>query len=132
VNLLSFGWAIIFGPLISVVAIGAMVASIYIPSPLWAGLSMFLFGVGPTVWVINTVTLRQAVTPGGLLGRVSALFLTVNAGARPIGAALGGAIGALYGPTSCIVVAAIGFLVQVTIIICSPIRELKHLPSAQI
>ena len=59
-----------------------------------AGTSFFLFGFGPIVWTITSTTLRQTVTPGAMLGRVSAMFLTVDMGARPLGAALGGVVGA--------------------------------------
>ena len=34
---------------------------------LLAGLSFFLFGAGPIIWTISSVTLRQHVTPAGLL-----------------------------------------------------------------
>ena len=89
--------------------------------------SSFLFGAGPIVWVISTTTLRQTVTPEGLLGRVSALFMTANSGARPIGAAIGGVIGAFAGPTACIVVAAIGFVLQAVIIVASRAARLERL-----
>lgn len=127
---MSFGNAVAFGPLVSVAAIVAMVATLQWPSGFLAGLSFFLFGAGPIVWVISSTTLRQAVTPEALLGRVSALFMTANTGARPIGAALGGLIGAGYGAEACIVVAAIGFLIQAAIILRSPIPSLARLPAA--
>jgi hypothetical protein len=50
---------------------------------LLAGTAFFLFGVGPIVWTITSTTLRQSVTPHAMLGRVSAVFLAVNAGSRP-------------------------------------------------
>ena len=126
---MSFGNAVAFGPLVSVAAIAAMVATLQWPSGALAGLSFFLFGAGPIVWVISSTTLRQAVTPEALLGRVSALFMTANTGARPIGAAIGGLIGAGYGAEACIVVACIGFLLQAAIILRSPVPALERLPA---
>lgn len=82
---------------------------------------------GPIVWVISTTSLRQTVTPEGLIGRVSALFMTANTGARPIGAAIGGLVGALFGPASCIVLAATGFLLQAAIILASRAARLESL-----
>jgi hypothetical protein len=41
------------------------------------------------IWTISTTTLRQALTPPAMMGRVNAIFLTANAGARPVGAAIG-------------------------------------------
>jgi predicted MFS family arabinose efflux permease len=127
---LSFGTAVVVGPLVSLVAALMMAATIWLPSGILAGASFFLFGAGPIVYVISQVTLRQTVTPGALLGRVSALFMTANTGARPIGAALGGAIGAAYGPSACIIVAAVGFAIQSGIILWSPLPRLARLPEA--
>lgn len=127
---MSFGSAVAFGPLVSVAAIAVMLATLWWPSGVLAAASFFLFGAGPIVWVISSTTLRQAVTPEGLLGRVSALFLTANSGARPIGAALGGLIGASWGAEACIVVAGVGFLVQAAIILRSPVPALARLPAA--
>lgn len=127
---LPFGSAILLGPFVSVAAALTMAATVWLPSGLLAGASFFLFGAGPVVWVVSSTTLRQTVTPHGVLGQVSAIMLTVNAGARPIGAALGGLIGARYGESACLVVAAIGFVLQAAVITASPMRSLRTLPAA--
>ncbi|MDR6856693.1 MFS transporter [Variovorax guangxiensis] len=126
---LPLGRAIQFGPAISVPAALAMVATLAVPSGLLAGVSMFLFGVGPIVWVIASTTLRQTVTPGLMLGRVSALFLAANAGMRPLGAALGGAVGAAWGEPACLLLALAGFGLQAWLIFASPMRSLRGLPA---
>ncbi len=104
-----------------------MVLTILLPSPLLAGFSFFLLGVGPIVWVISTTTLRQTVTPPDLLGRVSAINIMAQ-GARPIGAGIGAFIGASYGTELCLMVAAIGFLAQAAVILASPVVRLAHQP----
>jgi hypothetical protein len=106
-----------------------MVTTLAVPSGILAALSFFLFGVGPIIWVITSTTLRQTVTPGAMLGRVSAIFLTVNTGARPIGAALGGLVGARWGEPACLVLALAGFVVQAWIIFDSEVRVLERLPA---
>jgi predicted MFS family arabinose efflux permease len=126
---LPFGRAIQIGPAISVLAASTMVATLAVPSGILAALSFFLFGVGPIIWVITSTTLRQTVTPGAMLGRVSAIFLTVNTGARPIGAALGGLVGARWGEPACLVLALAGFAVQAWIIFDSEVRVLERLPA---
>ena len=126
---LSFGPAIVFGPLVSVAAMGVMVATLAWPSGAMAGLSFLLFGFGPIVWTITSTTLRQTVTPGAMLGRVSAMFLTVNMGARPLGAALGGLVGARWGEEASLWLALAGFALQAVLIAASPIRRLAHLPA---
>jgi hypothetical protein len=54
--------------------------------------------------------------------------MTANTGARPIGAALGGALGVAFGPTSCILLAGLLVLVRAAIIWASPVRRLERLP----
>ena len=105
-----------------------MVATLWMPSRILVGSSFFLFGAGPILWTISQTTLRQTVTPDALLGRVSALFMTASAGARPVGAAIGGAVGIAYGPEAGIVIAALGFVVQALLILTSAVPKLTALP----
>jgi predicted MFS family arabinose efflux permease len=122
-----FGICVAMGPIAGLMAAFVMVLTILIPSPLLAGLSFFLLGVGPILWVISTTTLRQTVTPPDLLGRVSAINIMAQ-GARPIGAGIGAFIGGSYGMELCLVVAAIGFLAQAAVILVSPVLRLAHQP----
>jgi predicted MFS family arabinose efflux permease len=126
-RVLSFGQVIALGPIAGFAAALVMLLTIWIPSPLLAALSFFLVGAGPIIWVISTATLRQTVTPRALLGRVSAINITTY-GARPLGAALGAAIGALYGAEACLIVAALGFLIQAAVIVASPVPRLARQP----
>ena len=131
---MNFGIAVVTGPLFSVAAGLVMLATLWFPSATWAAASFFLFGAGPVLWVVSSTTLRQTVTPSAMLGRVSALFLTVNAGSRPVGAALGAGIAAALpgaaGLQACIVVVALGFAAQALVIVCSPLLRLQSLPEA--
>ena len=127
---LPFGRAILVGPFTSVAASLVMAATVLRPTGVLAAISFFMFGAGPILWAITSTTLRQTVTPGAMLGQVSAIFLTVNTGVRPIGAALGGAIGAAYGEQACLIIAALGFVVQAGVITWSPVRTLRQLPAA--
>jgi predicted MFS family arabinose efflux permease len=127
IRALPFGVVIALGPLGGLVAAVVMVLTIWTPSVLLAGLSFFLIGAGPIVWVISTATLRQTVTPSVLLGRVSAINITAY-GARPVGALIGAVVGGLYGAPTCLVVAALGFLVQAVVIVASPVLQLARQP----
>ncbi|MDO9286582.1 MAG: MFS transporter, partial [Aquabacterium sp.] len=127
---LPFGRVVVVGPAVSVVAMATMVATLAWPSGVLAGASFFLFGAGPILWTISSTTLRQTVTPQAVLGRVSALFLTVNMGARPLGAALGALVGDTWGAAACLVLALAGFGVQAAVIFASPVRPLQRLPAA--
>lgn len=125
---LPYGQAVLLGPLVSVAAAFVMAASTRWPQPVLAGLSFFLFGAGPIIWTISSTTLRQHVTPPDLLGRVGAIFLTVNAGARPVGSLIGAAAGAGLGAAACLWLAALGFVLQALVIAGSPVRVLQVLP----
>jgi len=124
----SFGTMVIIGPSFGLMAAAVMLATIWVPSLYVAGLSFFLFGAGPILWTISTMTLRQAVTPSALLGRVSAFIMTATFGARPIGAAIGASIAAHFGASACLVVATAGFALQLLVIGASPVCRLTALP----
>lgn len=127
---LAFGLVVAIGPLAGLAASVAIAATIWIPIAALAGLGFFLMGAGPILWVISTTTLRQVVTPEALLGRVSAINIMAY-GARPLGAALGAAIGDLWGGEACLVVAALGFLAQALVILVSPLPRLARQPRPQ-
>jgi MFS family permease len=128
-RMLAFGNVIVIGPLAGFIAALVMALTIAIPSFALAALSFFLMGAGPTLWIISSTTLRQSVTPDHLLGRVSAVIATATWGCRPIGAAVGALIGGTYGVETCIVAAALGFLIQAGIILASPVPRLARQPA---
>jgi predicted MFS family arabinose efflux permease len=124
---LAFGTVIGLGPVTGFVAAGVMALTTFIPSPWLAGLSFFLLGVGPILWVISTTTLRQSVTPPRLLGRVSAINI-MSYGARPVGAALGAVIGGFFGAEACLYLAVAIFGTQALVILMSPAVSLASQP----
>jgi predicted MFS family arabinose efflux permease len=126
-HMLALGTVISIGPISGLAAALVMVATIWLPYPPIAGLSFFLMGAGPILWVVSTTTLRQTVTPPVLLGRVSAIN-SLAYGARPLGSAIGAAVGGLYGAEACFILAAIGFALQATLILLSPVRALQRQP----
>ena len=128
VGALPFGRAIQLGPAFSVLGSALMLATWAVPSAVLAGLSFFLFGFGPILWTITSLTLRQTVIPSVMLGRVSAVFLTVNMGARPVGAALGGYVGAHWGEVACLLLSLLLFGVQMVVILRSSVSRLRSLP----
>src|SRR6201996_3199462 len=124
---LAFGTVIGLGPVTGFVAATVMAVTTFVPSPLLAGLSFFLLGVGPILWVISTTTLRQSVTPPRLLGRVSAINI-LSYGARPLGSALGAIVGGFYGAEACLYLAVAIFGLQALVIILSPALSLSRQP----
>lgn len=128
VALLPFGQAILLGPYFSVVAALTMAMTLYWPQGGLAALSYFLFGVGPIIWTITSTTLRQTVTPRALMGRVTAINIVASSGARPLGAALGGVVGAHFSVSVSLWCVVLGFGLQAIIISASAVRSLQRLP----
>jgi predicted MFS family arabinose efflux permease len=129
---LSSGAMIASGPLAALIAAVIMASTIWWPSGFSAGVSFFLFGAGPILWTITTTTLRQAVSPNEMLGRISAVVLTATAGCRPIGAAVGAVIATRFGVNTCLEVAAAGFLIQFLVLFSSPVLRLRELPQFKV
>src|SRR5476651_1400064 len=123
----SFGHVIGLGPVAGLAAAGVMALTTVFPTPLLAGLSFFLLGAGPILWVISTTTLRQSVTPPRLLGRVSAINIMAY-GARPLGAGLGALVGGIYGAEACLYLAVAGFAAQALVIWMSRAVDLARQP----
>ncbi|MGJ4886579.1 MFS transporter [Bradyrhizobium sp. HKCCYLRH3099] len=127
---LPFGTVIGLGPVTGFVAALVMALTTLVPSPYLAALSFFLLGAGPILWVISTTTLRQAVTPAGLLGRVSAINI-LSYGARPLGSLLGAIVGGRYGADACLYLAAAIFGLQALVILVSPAVSIARQPAPQ-
>jgi predicted MFS family arabinose efflux permease len=124
---LAFGTVIGLGPVAGFLAAVIMASTTIVPAPWLAGVSFFLLGVGPILWVISTTTLRQSVTPPALLGRVSAINI-MSYGARPLGSALGAIVGGLYSAEACLYLAAVIFAAQALVILMSPAVSLERQP----
>jgi len=124
---LPFGTVIGLGPVTGLAAALVMALTTLVPSPLLAGVSFFMLGAGPILWVISTTTLRQSVTPPSLLGRVSAINI-LSYGARPLGSLLGAVIGGAYGAEVCLYLVALIFALQALVILKSPAVALARQP----
>uniref|UniRef100_UPI001F13E016 MFS transporter n=1 Tax=Alcaligenes xylosoxydans xylosoxydans TaxID=85698 RepID=UPI001F13E016 len=125
---LSFGALIAAGPLCALAASLILLSTLALPSGLWAAAGFFLFGAGPILWTIATTTLRQAITPNALLGRVSAVILTATFGARPVGALIGAALASRLGLEACLWVSSAGFAAQFVVLAASPVPRLRSQP----
>lgn len=127
---LSLGWMIVLGPLSGFLGALMILLSAYFPDIIFLYVGYFLLGAGPAVWVVTTLSLRQVLTPSTMMGRVTALIFTVTAGARPIGAMLSGIVAMYLGVEACLWIAAIGFMIQLCLVMCSTLAKLQVLPDA--
>lgn len=123
-----FGTVVGLGPATGFLAALVLALTVLLPFGWLAGLSFFLLGVGPILWVISTTTLRQTVTPPGLLGRVSAINI-MSYGARPLGSALGAIVGGLWSAEACLLLAAGLFGLQALLIWSSRVVALDRRPA---
>jgi MFS family permease len=87
-----------------------------------------LWGFGAVVYVVNTVSLRQAITPNPLQGRVTASLRFVTWGIAPLGFLLGGMLGETIGLQATLLVAVAGPLLSVACLVFSPVLGLREPP----
>ncbi len=87
-----------------------------------------LWGFAVVVYVVNTVSLRQAITPDKFQGRVTASLRFVTWGVAPLGFLLGGILGETIGLQATLLVAVTGPLLSVACLVLSPVPRLHEPP----
>jgi hypothetical protein len=92
-------------------------------------LAQFLGDGAATVGWVNELSLRQAVTPVGLRGRVNAGLNLLAQGVGPLGALVGGALGSLIGIRQTLAVAVLGGLVGLLWLARAPLGDYRELPA---
>jgi len=82
------------------------------------------------IYNINQVSLRQAITPLRLQGRMNATMRFLVWGTMPLGGLFGGALGTSLGLRAALAVAAGGGLLGFLWVALSPVRTLQAIPEA--
>jgi MFS family permease len=85
---------------------------------------------GALVFNVNQVSLRQALCPPQLLGRMTASVRTVVSGALPVGALLGGSVGELWGLRAALWVSVAGGAAALAWLLVSPLGRMRVVPPA--
>jgi MFS family permease len=88
-------------------------------------------GFGAVLYNIQQVSLRQAITPERMQGRMNSVMRFLVWGPIPLGALVGGAIASSFGLRTALVVGAVGGFTSVLPIVFSPIRKLKTFPEPE-
>lgn len=85
-------------------------------------------GFSNVVYNVTQVSLRQAITPHRLQGRMNATMRFVVWGTIPLGSLAGGALGELLGLRPAITVGVAGGLLAFLWVFFSPVRSLRRMP----
>lgn len=129
-NWVGIGPSMVLG--ITIVALSDLIVPLAFGAPVVVmGLlvgAQFFFGIGLTVFNVNQSSLRQVLVPAELLGRVGATVRVLADAMTPIGAILGGVMGATLGLRETLIFAAVGELTAAIWLWKSPARHVHDLP----
>jgi len=101
----------VYGAAVPLVAIFLMLSNVWIP-----------------IYNINQVSLRQAITPDEIQGRMNATVRVIIRGAIPIGYFVGGILGTQFGIISTLVIGAVISTAGVAFLFFRPVRTLGRIP----
>ncbi|MCC5625294.1 MFS transporter [Nostoc sp. CHAB 5715] len=88
-----------------------------------------LSGLGDAVYQITQVSLRQALVPNRLQGRMTASLRFIIWSTVPVGAMLGGTLGESFGLQAALWIGAVGSSLAFLWVFCSPLRILRKMPT---
>ena len=112
---------------------GGLLVAVAGGPPIVAGalvaVGIFVEGVAAPVYDVNQFSLRQAVTPDRLRGRVNAGLRVLIRGTVPLGALLGGALAELAGLRAAVLIGALGPVAALALVWRSPVRALREPPA---
>jgi hypothetical protein len=84
------------------------------------------------VFNVNQLTLRQAITPPRLMGRMNSVVRLMYWGTIPAGAAIGGALASWIGLRPTLWVEAVGATMVMVPLLFSPLHRLQHVHEAAV
>jgi len=110
---------------------GAATVSPWVASIMF-GLGLFVLDLGAMIFFINYLSLRQAVTPDRLLGRVTATMICLTVSTAPLGGLAGGWVAEEYGLRAAMLMAGVGALLLAPLLTwLSPLAGVRELPGPQ-
>jgi MFS family permease len=94
-------------------------------------IAFFCVYIGLGLWGVLTLSLRQAITPARLQGRVSATMRLISYGLGTLGALAAGALGSAFGLRPTLWIAAVGFLaILMVTLLATPLPKVRSLPTS--
>jgi MFS family permease len=111
-------------------SVGALLIPLTMPGAglLYFGAGLLMVSFSATVYNVNQVSFRQRLCPDRLLGRMNATMRFVVWGVLPIGALIGGIMGAVFGLRTTLWIGALGQAVAGIWLLASPMRRLRDFP----
>ena len=91
----------------------------------------FVMGGSGTIYNINQVSLRQAITPEAMSGRMNATMRWFVWGTMPIGSIIGGIIGETLGVRAAILVGGAGASLAFIPLLFGPVWRINEMPTTE-
>jgi len=123
---------IAFGGVSGLALLPLALAPVGTPQPVLVvlvALAGFVTGVATVVYNVAQVSLRQAITPTRMQGRMNATMRWFVWGTIPIGGILGGALGTLLGVREAVLIGALGGMLAIVPVLFSPVRAIREMPA---
>ena len=102
------------------------------PAPILVGLVAiygFVAGLSAVVYNVAQVSLRQAITPARMQGRMNATMRWFVWGTIPIGGVLGGVLGSVLGVRPAMFIGIAGATIAVVPLLFSRVRGIREMPA---
>ena len=106
-----------------------------ISGPVWLatlllGVTMLVFDFGGVLYGINYLSLRQAITPDRLLGRMTATMRFLAVAMAPLGSLVGGVLATVSGlRATLLTIGVLGLMLSAAAVLWSPVRRHRTLPA---
>jgi MFS family permease len=113
-------------PVLLLIPRGASLIALLVLSAGWFG-----HGFGIAMWNVNTVTLRQRLTPMRVLARMNATYRMLLFGALPAGALAGGLLGDFLGLRTALLLGVIALASPILWLFFSPVFRLTEMPAQE-
>lgn len=117
--------AILFGGFGVTVILAALIPECALALVMFAEFAQWMMLV---IFGISSGSLRQAVTPNRLLGRVAASDQVLASGMQLVGAFLGGLLGQTFGVQPALLIGVVGMFGAGAWVFWSPVRYIRSLP----
>jgi MFS family permease len=116
---------------VAYLVMAASTGPFWLASVIFGG-GLFMLDLGAMIFFINYLSLRQAVTPDRLLGRVTATMICLTVATAPLGGLAGGWIAEHHGLRAAMLFAGVGALLLAPLITwLSPLAGIRELPQPQ-